>query len=148
MKKPSQTHRDVQNNVSTSGNKKKYVKPTKEVDVGINGGTSNLTSKKANSSSTTPIIGKIDKMERLIIDGTATLVDDEGIPLTMVDSLRDHDSDDEVASVDNDMTNFLASKDVGYGTNSLLEQWKESYGNGEYDYDPYNNDMYEGRKKK
>ncbi|GJT47522.1 hypothetical protein Tco_0956237 [Tanacetum coccineum] len=71
-----------------------------------------------------------------------------GIPLTTVDSSGDHDSDDEVASIDNDMTNFLASKDVGYGTNSLLEQWKESYGNGEYDYDPYNNDMYEGRKKK
>ncbi|GKA94423.1 hypothetical protein Tco_0816461 [Tanacetum coccineum] len=99
-------------------------------------------------TSTTPIIGKIDKMERLIIDGTAILVDDEGIPLTTVDSSGDNDSDDEVASVDNDMTNFLASKDVGYGTNSLLEQWKESYGNGEYDYDLYNNDMYEGRKKK
>ncbi|GKE62463.1 hypothetical protein Tco_1512830, partial [Tanacetum coccineum] len=62
---------------------------------------------------------------------------------TRVDSSGDHDSDDEVASIDNDMTNFLASKDVGYGTNSLLEQWKESYGNGEYDYDPYNNDMYD-----
>ncbi|GKA18777.1 hypothetical protein Tco_1224519 [Tanacetum coccineum] len=103
---------------------------------------------ESNNTSTTPIIGKIDKMERLIIDGTATLVDDEGIPLTTVDSLGDHDNDDEVASIDNDMTNFLASKDVGYGTNSLLEQWKESYGNGEYDYYPYNNDMYEGRKNK
>ncbi|GJS09197.1 hypothetical protein Tco_0365993 [Tanacetum coccineum] len=51
---------------------------------------------------------------------------------------------DEVASVDNDMANFLASKDVGYGTNSLLEQWKESYGNEDYDYDPYDDDMYEG----
>ncbi|GJT92825.1 putative reverse transcriptase domain-containing protein [Tanacetum coccineum] len=103
---------------------------------------------ESNSTSTTLIIGKIDKMEKLIIDGTATLVDDDGIPLTTVDSSGDHDSDDEVASVDNDMTNFLASNDVGYGTISLLEQWKESYGNGEYDYDPYNNDMYEGRKKK
>ncbi|GKD34912.1 hypothetical protein Tco_1250421 [Tanacetum coccineum] len=43
------------------------------------------------------------------------------------------------------MTNFLASKDVGYGTNGLLEQWKESYGNGEYDYDSYDDDMYEGQ---
>ncbi|GJW88527.1 cytokinin dehydrogenase 3-like protein [Tanacetum coccineum] len=132
-------------NVSTSGNKKKDVGPTNEVsktnsfdvlnsvendvDLGTNGGTSNLTNKKANSSgsslwnaessstSTTPIVEKIDKMKRLIIDGTATLVDDEGIPLT---------------------------KDVGYGTNSLFEQWKGSYGNGEYDYDPYDDDMYEG----
>ncbi|GKD55007.1 hypothetical protein Tco_1288394 [Tanacetum coccineum] len=93
------------NNVSTSGNKKKDVEPTKE---------------------------------------TATLADDEGIPLTRVDPSGKHDSDDEVASVDNDMANFLAPKDVSYGTNSLLEQWKESYRNREYDYDPYDDDMYEG----
>ncbi|GJW61499.1 hypothetical protein Tco_0110834 [Tanacetum coccineum] len=101
-----------------------------------NGGTSNLTSKKVNSNgssfwnvdssstSTTPIVEKIDKMKRLIIDWAATLVDYEGKPLTRVDSSGDYDSENEVASVDNDMTNFLASKDVGYGTNSLLEQWK------------------------
>ncbi|GKG00616.1 hypothetical protein Tco_0302306, partial [Tanacetum coccineum] len=106
----------------------------KDVDLGTNSGTSNLTSKKANSSgslfwnvdssstSTTLIVEKFDKMERLVIDGIDTLVDDEGKPLTRVDSLGDHDSKDEVASVDNDMTKFLVSKDVGYGTNSLLEQ--------------------------
>nr|GEX57663.1 hypothetical protein [Tanacetum cinerariifolium] len=79
----------------------------------------------------------------LIINGTATLVDDEGKPLIRVDTLSDHDSEDEIASVDNDMAKFLASKNVGYGTNSLLEQWKKSYGDGEYDYDPYDDDMYE-----
>nr|GEX90055.1 hypothetical protein [Tanacetum cinerariifolium] len=57
----------------------------------------------------------------------------------------DHDSDYEVASIDNDMANFLASKDIQYCTNSRLEQWKEPYGNEEYDYDPYNDDMYEGQ---
>ncbi|GJT42581.1 hypothetical protein Tco_0951296 [Tanacetum coccineum] len=169
-----QVYRQVskKKNVSTNGNKKKDVGPTNEVsktnsfdvlnsvendvDLGTNGGTSNLTNKKANSSgsslwnaessstSTTPIVEKIDKMKRLIIDGTATLVDDEGIPLTKVDSSGDHDNDDEVASVDNDMANFFVSKDVSYGTNSLFEQWKGSYGNGEYDYDPYDDDMYEG----
>ncbi|GJS68826.1 hypothetical protein Tco_0683391 [Tanacetum coccineum] len=170
-----QVYRQVskKNNVNTSGNKKKDVEPKKEVsksnsfdvlnlvkndvDMGTNGGTLNLTNKKANSSgsslwnaessstSTSLIIEKFDKMERLIIDGTATLVDDEGIPLTRIDSLGNHDSDDEVASVDNDMANFLASMDVGYGTNSLLEQWKESYEDEEYDYDPYDDDMYEGQ---
>ncbi|GKF85203.1 hypothetical protein Tco_0250101, partial [Tanacetum coccineum] len=75
----------------------------------------------------------------------ATLVDDEGKMLTMVDSSGDHDSKDEVASVDNDTANFLASKDVGYGTNSVLEQLKESYKNGEYDSDPYDDHMYEGQ---
>ncbi|GKA00988.1 RNA-directed DNA polymerase, eukaryota, reverse transcriptase zinc-binding domain protein, partial [Tanacetum coccineum] len=73
------------------------------------------------------------------------LLDDEGKPLTRVDSSGDHDSEDEVASVDNDMANFLASNYVGYGTSNLLEQWKESYGDGEYDYDPYDDDMYEGQ---
>nr|GEW12344.1 hypothetical protein [Tanacetum cinerariifolium] len=32
--------------------------------------------------------------------------------------------------------------DKGYGTNSLLEQWKDSYLNND-DYDPYDDDMYE-----
>ncbi|GJY55071.1 hypothetical protein Tco_0446735 [Tanacetum coccineum] len=87
-------------NANTSGNKKD-MEPTKDVsnsnpfevlnsvendvDLGTNRGTSNLASKKANSSgssfgnvrssstSTTPIIEKIDKIERLIIDGKVTL---------------------------------------------------------------------------
>ncbi|GJV27664.1 putative reverse transcriptase domain-containing protein [Tanacetum coccineum] len=115
--------------------------------------TSNLASKKTNSSgslfwnvesssiSTTPLVEKIDKIERLFIDGKVTLVDDKGKHLIKVDSSSDHDSEDEVASVDDDMTNFLASKKVGYGTNSLLEQWKESYVNGDYGFDPYDDDM-------
>nr|GEW92719.1 hypothetical protein [Tanacetum cinerariifolium] len=97
-------------------NKKKDVKPTKEVsnpnpfdvlnlvendvDLGTNRGTSNLASKKANSSgysfwnveysSTTHVVEKIYKIERLIIDGKVTLVDDEGKPLENVDSSDDH----------------------------------------------------------
>nr|GEU89713.1 hypothetical protein [Tanacetum cinerariifolium] len=63
----------------------------------------------------------------------------------MFDSSGDHDSDDEVASVDNDMANFLASKKVGYDTNSLLEQWKKSYGNDDYDFDPFDDYMYESQ---
>nr|GEW80057.1 reverse transcriptase domain-containing protein [Tanacetum cinerariifolium] len=69
-----------------------------------------------------------------------TLVDDEGKPLAKVDSSGDYDSDDEVASVDNEMSNFLASKKVGYGTNSLLEQWNETYENDDYDFDRYDDD--------
>ncbi|GJW27606.1 hypothetical protein Tco_0044481 [Tanacetum coccineum] len=118
------------NNVSTNGNKKKDLEPTKEVskanlfdvlnsvendiDLGINDGTSNLTNKML-----------------ILVYPRSGMWNDEGKPLTRVDSLSDHDSEDKVASVDNDMANFLASKNVGYGTNSLLEQWKESYGDGE-----------------
>ncbi|GKD46443.1 reverse transcriptase domain-containing protein, partial [Tanacetum coccineum] len=85
------------NNVNTSGNKKKDAKSRKEVsnpnqfyvlnsvenhvDLGTNGRTSNLASKEANSSgssfwnvgsssiSTTPIVEKIDKIQKLFIDG-------------------------------------------------------------------------------
>ncbi|GJY83382.1 hypothetical protein Tco_0496758 [Tanacetum coccineum] len=51
-------------------------------------------------------------------------------------------------SVDNDMARYLASNPsgVGYGTKSLPEQWNDSYGVAEYDYDPYDNDMYKGQK--
>ncbi|GKF43189.1 hypothetical protein Tco_0129741 [Tanacetum coccineum] len=70
------------------------------------------------SISTTPIVEKIDKIERLIIDEKVTLVDDEGKPLEKVDSSGDHDSEDE----------------------------KDTYENVDYDYDPYDDDMYEGQE--
>ncbi|GJU88804.1 hypothetical protein Tco_1301227 [Tanacetum coccineum] len=101
------------NNANTSGNKKKDVEPTIKVSNSNsfdvlnsveamliwvqNEGTSNLASKKANSS--------------------VTLADDDGKPLTNVDFSGDHDSEDE----------------------------KENYENGDYDFDPYDDDMYEGQ---
>ncbi|GJS53583.1 putative ribonuclease H-like domain, reverse transcriptase, RNA-dependent DNA polymerase [Tanacetum coccineum] len=33
---------------------------------------------------------------------------------------------------------------VGFGTQSLLEQWRDSYGNDDYDENPYDDDMYKG----
>ncbi|GKA27911.1 reverse transcriptase domain-containing protein [Tanacetum coccineum] len=79
-------------------------------------------------------------LRKLIIEGKVTLVDDDGKPLKKVTFSCDYDSEDEVASVDNDMA--LAKKD-GYGTQSLLEQWTDSYENGDYKYYPYDDDMYE-----
>ncbi|GKB88864.1 Myb domain protein 4r1 [Tanacetum coccineum] len=73
------------------------------------------------STSTTPIVEKFNKIERLIIDGKVTLMDDEGKPLKKVNSSGDYDSEDEVESVDNEMESFFATKNVGYGTDSLLE---------------------------
>ncbi|GJU94397.1 hypothetical protein Tco_1319153 [Tanacetum coccineum] len=67
-----------------------------------------------------------------------------GKPLEKVASSCDYDSEDAVASIDNEMANFRAKKD-GYGTQSLLEQWTESYKNDDYRYDPYDDDMYEGQ---
>ncbi|GJS06195.1 hypothetical protein Tco_0362991 [Tanacetum coccineum] len=34
---------------------------------------------------------------------------------------------------------------LGFDTQSLLEQWRNSYSNGNYDEDPYDDDMYEGQ---
>ncbi|GJU17390.1 hypothetical protein Tco_1145356 [Tanacetum coccineum] len=74
----------------------------------------------ASSPRTTPIMEKIDKIEKLIIDGKVTLVDKEGKPFKKVDSSCDYDSEDEI----------------------LLEQWTESYENNDYGYDLYDDDMY------
>ncbi|GJW31380.1 retrotransposon protein, putative, ty1-copia subclass, partial [Tanacetum coccineum] len=49
---------------------------------------------------------------------------------------------DVLNSVENDVDERL-----DYGTNSLLEQWKKTYANADYDYDPYDDDdMYEGQE--
>ncbi|GKE01268.1 zinc knuckle CX2CX4HX4C containing protein, partial [Tanacetum coccineum] len=55
------------------------------------------------------------------------------------------DNEDEVASDDNDIARSMAYEKVGFGTQSLLEQWRDSYGTSDYDDDPYDDDMYEGQ---
>ncbi|GJR82522.1 ARID DNA-binding domain-containing protein [Tanacetum coccineum] len=61
---------------------------------------------------------------------------------------------DILNSVDNDVvfgtnegtTNLVNNEATSsFGTQSLLEQWRDSYGNGDYDADPYDDDMYEGQ---
>ncbi|GKC20378.1 proteasome subunit alpha type-5, partial [Tanacetum coccineum] len=143
---------------SSSGNKKKGVKPTNEVsnsnpfevlnsvdndvELSTNDGTTNLVNNGANSSkssfmnvensstSTTPIIYKIGKFKDLLMSGQAILVDEAGNRLKNVECPGDYDSEDEVTSVDNDMARSMASERVGFGKQRLLEQWRDSYGNG------------------
>ncbi|GKA39979.1 hypothetical protein Tco_0732572, partial [Tanacetum coccineum] len=140
---------------SPSGNKKKGVANTNEVsnsnpfdalnsvdndvEFGTNGGTTNLVNNEANSSGSsfmnvknsstcyTLIIDKIRKFKDLLIDRRAIHVDEVGNPLKKVECPGDYDSEDEVASVDNDMDCSWASERVGFGTESLLEQWGDSY---------------------
>nr|GEU57516.1 hypothetical protein [Tanacetum cinerariifolium] len=149
--KPKQVYQPVlkKHTTNTSGKKNKNVEPTAEVsksnpfdvltsvendvELGTNGETTNLAGQEANFSgssfwnvnssnpSTTSVIEKIDKIEKLIIDEKVTLVDDEGKPLEKVAYSGDYDSEDEADSVGNEMASFLAKKD-GYGTLSLLEQ--------------------------
>ncbi|GKE00296.1 hypothetical protein Tco_1388279, partial [Tanacetum coccineum] len=80
----------------------------------------------------------------VLVSPEVTFVDDEGKPLAKVDSSDDHDSEDDISSVDKEIENFLVSKKVGYGTDNLLEKWRENYKNDDYDFDPYDDDMYEG----
>ncbi|GJW90832.1 hypothetical protein Tco_0168385 [Tanacetum coccineum] len=171
--KPTKEYRHVSKKptANTSGTKKKGMESTKEVsnlnpfdvlnlvkndgDLGTNWGTSNLANNGANSSgssfwnvetsstSTTLIVDKIMMLEKLITEGKVTLVDDDGKPLKKVDYLGDHDSEDEVESVDNDMARSMASERVGFGTKSLLEQWRDTYESDDYDEDPYDDDIYE-----
>ncbi|GJV28713.1 retrotransposon protein, putative, ty1-copia subclass [Tanacetum coccineum] len=133
LKKPSQTS---QATASSTGNKKKGVEPTIEVsnsnpfevlnlvdndvELGTNRGTTNLVNNGATSSgssfmnvdnsstSTIPIIDKIMKFEELLTSGQAILMDEVDNTLKKVKFPSDYDSEDEVASVDNDMAHFLA----------------------------------------
>nr|GEY92251.1 hypothetical protein [Tanacetum cinerariifolium] len=150
--KPAKEYRPVSKKPTTniSGNKNHDVKHMKhvsnlnpfnilscvenDVDLSANEGTSNLVSKESNSSgssfwnvesssmSATPIVEKIRNLETLIMDGKATLMDDEGVPVKKVDYLSDYDSKDEVALVDNDIARSMAVEKGGFGTTSLLEQ--------------------------
>ncbi|GKC13844.1 RNA-directed DNA polymerase, eukaryota, reverse transcriptase zinc-binding domain protein [Tanacetum coccineum] len=141
LKKPSQTSRGVsvgpkmgfkpqkeyipiskKPTASSSGNKKKGM--TSTIELGTNGGTTNLVNNEATSSGssftnidnsstrTTPTIEKIGKFEELFSRWKATIVDEAGNPLKKVEYLDDYDSEDEVASVDNDMARSMASERV------------------------------------
>ncbi|GKA44567.1 hypothetical protein Tco_0737291 [Tanacetum coccineum] len=77
--------------------------------------------------------------------GKLRFMDDDGNPLVptgIVDSDSEVEVDfDETANLRISMSGKEGS-DKGYGTNSLLEKWSDSYQDND-DYDPYNDDMYE-----
>ncbi|GJU90247.1 hypothetical protein Tco_1302670 [Tanacetum coccineum] len=128
-------------------------------EFGTNGGTNNLVNNEATSSgssfmnidndgecaSNTPIGAKIDKIERQIGEGKLRLLDNDGNPLVPTGIVE---SDSEVELVFPETANLRIptsgkdGSDKGYGTNSLLEQWRDSYPDND-DYDPYDDDMYE-----
>ncbi|GKF13232.1 hypothetical protein Tco_0054694, partial [Tanacetum coccineum] len=88
---------------------------------------------------------KIDKIERQIGEGKLRLLDNDGNPLVSTGIVE---SDSKVKVVFDETANLRIStsgkdeSDKGYGTNSLLEQWEDSYLDND-DYDPYDDDMYE-----
>ncbi|GJT77750.1 cytokinin dehydrogenase 3-like protein [Tanacetum coccineum] len=126
-------------------------------EFGTNGGNTNLVNNEATSSgssfmnidndrefaSNTPIGEKIDKIKRQIGEGKLRLLDNDGNTLVPTGIME---SDSEVEVVFDETANLrisMSSKDgsdKGYGTNSLLEQWRDSCSDND-DYDPYNDDM-------
>ncbi|GJZ32120.1 hypothetical protein Tco_0577556 [Tanacetum coccineum] len=110
----------------------------KRCDFGTNRGHSKSTMKGPNSG-----------VFLQIIDGKLTLVDDDGKLLPKVVSMKNVDSDSEVKDVVDDHVVCMASTclksgaDGGYATNSLLEQWRTT--KRDDDYDPYDDDLYESQ---
>nr|GEW85374.1 hypothetical protein [Tanacetum cinerariifolium] len=76
-------------NANTSGNKKKDVEPTKDVS----------------NSNPFDVLNSVENDVDL---------DDEGKLLEKIDSSGDHDSEDEIESIDNEIENFLALEKVGH----------------------------------
>nr|GEU82982.1 hypothetical protein [Tanacetum cinerariifolium] len=165
VKKPSQSSRDVPVGVeptievSNSNLFDAVNSVDHDVEFGTNGGTTNLVNNEATSSgssfinidnngefaSNTHIGEKIDKIERKIRKGKLRLLDNEGSPLVPTGIVE---SDSQVEVIFNETANLRIStsgndrSDKGYGTNRLLEQWRDSYLDKD-DYDPYDDDMYE-----
>ncbi|GJW18905.1 hypothetical protein Tco_0026341 [Tanacetum coccineum] len=107
-------------------------------------GNSSKTISKANvSTSSNGTFSLSNSFEALNVDDLVTEEVESG---NKASTSGVQGSKDEVEIVDNEMTSFLSSKSsgVGYDTKSLLEQWRETYGNNYYD--PYDDDMYEGHE--
>ncbi|GKE12265.1 hypothetical protein Tco_1415816 [Tanacetum coccineum] len=129
-------------NASSSGNKK-GVEPTTEVsksnpfdvlnsvdndeEFGTNRGTTNLVNNGATSSGSSFMIanndGEFASNTPIESDSEVEVVFDKTANLRISTSSKD-------------------GSDKGYVTNSLLEQWRDSYPDND-DYDPYDDDMYE-----
>ncbi|GJW38151.1 hypothetical protein Tco_0063996 [Tanacetum coccineum] len=150
LKTPRQATRGVQ--VSNSNTFDALHSVEDDDDLGTNGGNSKSPGKGSlnvahDSSSNTPIIKKIDKLEHQIFDGKLMFVDDNGKPLYKVVIKGNENSASEVEVVFDETGNLMAltskkgGSDIGYGTNSLLEQWRET--KRDDGYDPYDDDLYE-----
>nr|GEW93462.1 hypothetical protein [Tanacetum cinerariifolium] len=137
---------DVLNSVDNNG------------EFSTNKGTNNLVNNEATSSgssfmnidndgefaSNTPIVAKIEKIERQIGEGKLRPLDNDANPLVPMGIVK---SDSKVEVVFDETSNLRIptsgkdGSDKGNGTNSLLEQWRDSNPDND-DYDPYDDDMY------
>nr|GEV41022.1 zinc knuckle CX2CX4HX4C [Tanacetum cinerariifolium] len=130
FKKPGQT------NASTSGNGTFSLSNSFEVlnvDSSVSedvdsGDKTFMSGMQEERQMSTPIVENSNIVKQQLLSRKCVLLDDEGKPVKKIDYTSDHDSEDEVELVDNE-TSFLSLKPsrVGNGTNSLLEQWSETY---------------------
>ncbi|GJV46388.1 hypothetical protein Tco_1430924 [Tanacetum coccineum] len=84
------------------------------------------------SPTTTPLVERIDDLERQMMDEKLMLVDEDGKPLKKVDDPVNADSDSEVEKVFNETASFMTSTSSkvdsssksasGVGNNSFYEQ--------------------------
>ncbi|GJY99958.1 hypothetical protein Tco_0517388 [Tanacetum coccineum] len=114
-----------------------------EVATGTKATTSG-TQEKGQSS--TPLVEKINVFEKQISEDKLVFVDDDGKPIEKVDFSGKTGSENDVEPVVNETTSYLASKSmgVGYGPKSLLDQWRDTVLDDQYDL--YDEDMYEGQE--
>nr|GEV52845.1 hypothetical protein [Tanacetum cinerariifolium] len=114
----------------------------------LGAGEKKTVKKPSQTSQGVPVGLKMDfkpHKEYCPVPKTSTASFSAGNPLKKVKFLGEYNSEDEVASVDNDMARSMAYERVGFGTEYLMEQWRDSYSNGDFNDDPYNDDMYEGQ---
>ncbi|GJR23259.1 putative reverse transcriptase domain-containing protein [Tanacetum coccineum] len=91
-------------------------------------------------ASNTPIGAKIDKIKRQIGEGKLRLLDNDENPLVPT-GIVESNSEDETVNL-RIPTSGKDKSGKGYGTNSLLEQLRDSYPDNDH-YDPYDDDTYE-----
>nr|GEX82838.1 hypothetical protein [Tanacetum cinerariifolium] len=109
VKKPSQTSRGVSVGLKWVLNLRENIDLFPKSLLATSSGSSFMNVDDS-SSGNTPIIDKIEKFEDLLTSGQAILVDKAGNPLKKVEFMGEYDSEDEVASIDNDMARSMASE--------------------------------------
>nr|GEX79281.1 hypothetical protein [Tanacetum cinerariifolium] len=122
VKKPSQTSRGIPVGPKIGFKPHKEYRPVLKNSTASSSDNKKKVWKLLLSSGTTLIIEKIGKFEDLLTSRQAILVDKVGNPLKKVEFPGEYDSEDEVASVDNDMAHFMAyERDLSHELHAICD---------------------------
>nr|GEW35782.1 hypothetical protein [Tanacetum cinerariifolium] len=149
VKKPSQASRGVSIGLKMAFKSQKEYRPITKKP---NTSSSSIKNKGMETTIKVSNLNPFDVLNSVDNDvefgtnkGTSNLGNNEAtlsVPMGIMES------DSEVEVVYDDIGNLMTptsgndQSDKGYGTNSLLKQWRDSYPDNN-DYDPYDDDMYE-----